>query len=67
MGFRNMRFLLSRRSMVAVIGMSMLFVLGLVKGADVATSIAAIAMAVAGANAWQKKEKPYDPSTDKTT
>lgn len=60
-----MRFLLSRRSIVAVIGMCMLFVLGLVKGADVASSIAAISMAVAGANAWQKKEKAYESPTEK--
>jgi len=50
-----------RRLACAFAGMVLLFVLGMSKSADVAASIAAICLGIAGANAAEgvfKKEKP---------
>lgn len=44
-----------RRSSLAVICILALFTLGYLKGMDVASAIAMIAMGVAGANAYEKK------------
>ena len=44
-----------RRSSLALIGMLLLTILGIFKQVDVASSIAAICMAVAVSNAYQKK------------
>ena len=51
-----LKILKCRRSSLALIGMSLLFFLGLYKGADVALSIAGIVGAVAGANAYEGKK-----------
>lgn len=45
-----------RRSSLALIGMVLLFALGICKGADVALAIAGICGAVAGANAYEGKK-----------
>jgi hypothetical protein len=42
-----------RRTFLAVLGMLGLFVLGLVNGSDVASSIAAVAIGLAAANAGE--------------
>jgi hypothetical protein len=47
-----------RRTFIALIGMVLLSTMCLVKGVDTSVSLAAVAMAVAAANAWQKKEGP---------
>ncbi len=46
-----------RRSSIAVICILVLGVLGYTKGMDVASALAAVAIGVAGANAYEKKDK----------
>ena len=45
-----------RRSSLALIGMGLLFILGLYKSMDVAMGIAAICAGVAGSNAYEKSK-----------
>lgn len=45
-----------RRSAIALIGMVLLFIIGIWNKADVAGSIAMICMGVAGANAYEKSK-----------
>ena len=47
------RILNSRRTIIALAAIGCLTALGLVKGADVASAIASVAVAVAGSNAFQ--------------
>jgi hypothetical protein len=53
-----MRYVLDcRRTFIAIFAINCLFLLGLVKGQDVATSIAAVAMGLAAANAGERALK----------
>ena len=49
------KLLACRRSVLALIGMSLLFLIAICNKTDVANAIAAICMGVAGANAYQGK------------
>lgn len=49
------KLLTCRRSMVAVIAIACLTAIAIYNGTDTSTSIAAVAMGVAGANALQRK------------
>ena len=46
-----------RRSSIALIGISVLTFLGYTKGIDVSMAISGICLAVAGSNAYEKKQK----------
>jgi hypothetical protein len=46
-----------RRSGIAVIAIAALVVLGYTGGTDVSAALAAVAIGVAGANAYEKKQK----------
>lgn len=51
-----------RRSTLALIGMLLLTILGILRELDVSAPIAAIAMGVAAANSYEKKKK-NEPKT----
>lgn len=53
-----------RRSIISILAIFLLFILGLFKGVDVAASIAAIAIGLAGSNAYEKKGKKNEVDAD---
>lgn len=55
------KILICRRSALALIGMSLLFIIAICNKTDVSSAIAAICMGVAGANAYQGKSN--EPKT----
>jgi len=50
----------SRRSVIALVGLTMLFILALVNKVDVGPHIVGIVVAVAGANALQRRSQEPD-------
>lgn len=59
-----MRLLNSRRFMAAALSIVALTVISVVNGTDTSMAIASVAIAVAGANAMEKKNGNRDPQID---